>query len=181
MVFAISRNLVNMWTTSSAAYLTPPPPGEPDTWTSETQGRGSQRIAAAGRSGSTPEVATALRIAEGSPVIHRSRIILMDDEPVEIVTSYYPAGLSGAESLAEPKPIKGGAVRLLADLGWVAATTVEDVSAETADDGAQPGAPEGVPLLVIRRTVYTRADVPFEHTVMTSWDKRRQRYVMELA
>lgn len=170
-----------MWKTSSAAYLKPPPLGQPDAWTSETSGRGSQRIAAAGRSGSTPEIATALRLQDGEPVIHRARIVLMDGEPVEIVTSYYPARLAGAGPLAEPKPIKGGAVRLLADLGWTASAAIEDVSAETADPIIHPGAPEGRALLVVRRTVYTAADVPFEYTVMVSWDGRRQRYVMELA
>jgi GntR family transcriptional regulator len=181
MVRQFSRKVVNMWKTSSAAYLTPPAPGQPDAWTTGTRGRGGQRIAAAGRSGSTAEIAAALRIEDGDPVIHRSRIILMDDEPVEIVTSYYPASLAGAEALAEPSPIKGGAVRLLADLGWTASTVVEDVSAETTEYLVHPGAPKDQALLVIRRTAYASSGVPFEYTVMVSWDGRRQRYALELA
>lgn len=166
-----------MWTTSSAAYLTPPAPGQPDAWTTETRGRGSQRIAAAGRAEAALDVADALGIAQGDAVIHRSRVILMDDEPVEVVTSYYRGDLPGGDPLSEPQPIKGGAIRLLADLGCTAASVVEDVSAEA---GSIPLAPDGVPLLVIRRTSYTADKTPYEYTVMASWDGRRQRYAMEL-
>ncbi len=174
-----------MWKTSSAAYLTPPAPGQPDAWTTETQGRGTQRIAAAGRVGSTPEIAQALEIPDGSAVIHRSRVMLRDGEPVEIVTSYFPASLDlppdVLESLAVPKPVKGGAVRLLAEHGFASARAVEDVSAIVADDDSVPGVPKGAPVLVTRRTVYAANGVPFEHTVMAAWDGRRQRYVLELS
>lgn len=169
-----------MWKTSSAAYLTPPAPGQPDAWTTETQGRGSQRVFEAGRTEATPEVAEALRLETGADVIHRARLMLVDGEPVEVVLSYYPGRLKGADALAEPRPVKGGAVRLLADLGWTAASVVEDVSVEAAVDDLGEQVPQGTPLLVTRRTVYTRADVPFEYTVMAAWDGRRQRYVLEL-
>lgn len=170
-----------MWKTSSAPYLTPPAPGQPDAWTAETQGRGSQRITAAGYVAAPADVAAALRLTPGDPVIRRSRSILFDGEPVEAVTSYYPADLHGAGMLAEPAPIKGGAVRLLADFGWHAATVIEDVSAEVVDGGLAPEVPQSALALVTRRTAMTGADVPFEYTVMAAWDGRRQRYVMELA
>lgn len=174
-----------MWKTSSAAYLTPPAPGQPDAWTTETQGRGTQRIADAGRIGSTPEISQALEIPDGSPMIHRLRVMLLDDEPVEIVASYFPASLDlppdVMEALAAPKPVKGGTVRLLAEHGFSAAKVVEDVSALVADDDSIPGAPEGAPVLMTRRTVYAADGAPFEYTVMAAWDGRRQRYVMELS
>lgn len=169
-----------MWTTSSAAYLAPPAPGQPDAWTTETRGHGSQRIAAAGRTDAAPEVAGALGVTEGAPVIHRSRVILMDNEPVEVVTSYYRGDLPGGDPLADPRPIKGGAVRLLADLGYCATSVIEDVSAERADAETMPLVPEGLPLLVIRRTSYAADGAAYEYTVMASWDGRRQRYAMEL-
>lgn len=170
-----------MRTTSSAVYLTPPAPGQPDAWTTETKGRGSQRVFEAGRTTAPPEVAEALRLEPGSEVIHRGRLMLVDGEPVEVVVSYYPGDLNGAAALANPNPIKGGAVRLLADHGWTAATVVEDVSVETAVADLGDEVPEGTPLLITRRTLYTAADVPYEHTVMAAWDGRRQRYVMELS
>jgi GntR family transcriptional regulator len=173
-----------MRTTSSAIYLSPPDPGQRDAWTTETQGRGSQRIAAAGVVGSTPEIAQALDIPDGSPVAHRSRLMLLDGEPVELVVSYFPTSLDlppdAAEALAAAKPVKGGTVRLLAEHGYRAARVVEEVSAEVADDDSVPGAPKGSALLVTRRTVYAAGGVPFEHTVMAAWDGRRQRYVMEI-
>lgn len=170
-----------MWKTSSAAYLTPPAPGQPDAWTTETKGSGSQRVFDAGRTTAPPDVAEALRLQPDVAVVYRSRLMLVDDEPVEVVVSYYPEDLNGAGDLAEPRPVKGGAVRLLADHGWTAATVVEDVSVETAVADLGDEVPQGTPLLVTRRTLYTAADVPYEHTVMAAWDGRRQRYVMELA
>lgn len=174
-----------MWKTSSAAYLTPPAPGQPDAWTTETRGRGSQQILVAGYAEATPEIAQALAVPVGSPFIHRSRVMLLDDEPVELVVSHFPASLNlpehAMEALATPKPVKGGTVRLLAEHGYTAAKVVEDVSAEVADDDTVPVVPEGTPLLMTRRTAYTHANVPFEHTLMAAWDGRRQRYVLELS
>lgn len=170
-----------MRTTSSAVYLTPPAPGQPDAWTTETKGRGSQRVFDAGRTTAPPEVAEALRLTPDATVIYRARLMLVDGEPVEVVLSYYPNDLNGAGDLADPRPVKGGAVRLLADAGWSAATVVEDVSVDTAVADLGYEVPQGTPLLITHRTVYTAADVPYEHTVMAAWDGRRQRYVMELS
>lgn len=180
-LYCYSRKVVGMWKTSSAPYLAPPAPGQPDAWTAQTQGRGSQRILEAGYVEASAEVAEALRLEPGAGVIRRTRLILIDREPVEIVTSHYPSDLNGVHALAQPRPVRGGTVWLLADLGWVAARAVEDVSAETATADLGGHVPQSVPLLVTRRTLYTAADVPFEYTVMTAWDGRRQRYIMEVA
>ena len=160
-------------------YLSPPPPGAPDAWTEQSQGHGSQRILSAGEQPATAEVAEALGLESGATVVHRSRLILLDDRPIEIVNSHWPAEIAAGTALAEPKPIKGGAVRLLADLGWTAARSIEDLSAEAADELWAPTIEPGTALLVIRRTLLTQAARPFEHTIMASWDGHRQRYVSD--
>lgn len=168
------------WIASSTPYLTPPPPGEPDAWTQQAAGRGTQRIVSASHVEATPEVAEALAVPVGEPVLHRVRLISVDGAPVELVSSYYPADRLGPDAapLGQPPRIKGGAVRLLADLGWTAAVNVEDVSAETAAEYAAPGIDPLTPVLVTRRTVLSAEHVPFEYTVMVAWDRRRQRYTL---
>jgi DNA-binding GntR family transcriptional regulator len=169
------------WTSTSVPYLKPPAAGEPDTWTHENKGRGGQRVLSTGEQHASPEVAESLGLEPGATVVHRSRLILLDEVPIEIVSSYWPADIAAGTALAELKPIQGGAVRLLADLGWTAATSIEDVSAELADEAWSPTVEPGTPLLVIRRTLRTHAEVPFEHTVMASWDGHRQRYLLNVA
>jgi GntR family transcriptional regulator len=167
------------WTSTSVPYLTPSAPGEPDAWTTQSKGRGSQRILSAGEQHATAEVAAALGLAEGATVVHRSRLILLDGVPIEIVNSHWPAEWAAGTALAELEPIKGGAVRLLADLGWKSGKSIDDLSAELADEMWAPTVEPGTPLLVIRRTLLTHDNAPFEHTVMASWDGHRQRYVLE--
>jgi len=143
-------------------------------------GRGTQRIVSAGHAEATPEVAEALDIPVGAPVLHRVRLISVDGAPVELVSSHFPTERLGVDAapLGGPRQIKGGAVRLLADLGWTAAANVEDVSAETAAEHAVPGIDAHTPVLVTRRTVLNAERVPFEYTVMVAWDRRRQRYTL---
>jgi GntR family transcriptional regulator len=167
------------WTSTSEPYLTPPAPGEPDAWTQQSKGRGGQRVLGAGEQPASLEVAEALRIEPSAPVVYRSRLILLDDEPIEIVTSHWPAAIAAGTALAEPKPVKGGTIRLLADLGWTAARSVDELSAEAANEISAPTVEPGTVLLVIRRTLLTQSDVPFEYTVMASWNGQRQRYVLD--
>lgn len=171
-----------MWTTSSAAYLTPPAPGQPDAWTSETKGRGGQSIAVLLRPPSQieDEVHSVLMTLR---VVTRQRLLTVDGRPVEIATSFYPAEIAEGTPLAEPAPIKGGAVRLLADLGWSVARAVEDLQAVVADQHHADvlGVPAGYPLLVMRRTNLDSAGTPFEYLHTVACDGRRQRYVLELS
>lgn len=175
------------WKSTSTPYLSPTGQGQPDAWTRETKGRGAQRILSAGHCAASAETGAALRVAEGGLLVYRSRLILFDDQPVEVVNSYYPAAWASGTALAESARIKGGAVRLVAELGWIAAKTIDDDSAETVADlpadlagvEAVAAIPTGVPLLVVRRLSVDAAGVPFEYAIMPSWDGRRQRYVLE--
>lgn len=161
------------WTTTSVPYITPPKPGEPDTW---TQAGGSQRLLGVEVVDASDEVRTALRLAAGERVVRRSRLIIKDGEPMEVATSYWAAEWAAGTPLEDPKPVKGGTMRAIADLGRIAAVSVEDVSVEIADALNCPEAPDGAPLLVIKRTVYD--DVPFEFIVMYRWNGDAQRYVL---
>lgn len=64
------------------------------------------------------ELAVALRINEGDPVISRRRIVYQDDAPVEVSTSYIPGGyLEHAPDLVKvgKLPVSGGTVGYIED------------------------------------------------------------------
>jgi DNA-binding GntR family transcriptional regulator len=64
-------------------------------------------------------------------------------------------------------------------MGRVTATSVEDNSAEIADDVNCPQAPRGAPLLVIKRTMLDADERPIEYIVMHRWNGEPQRYVLK--
>lgn len=173
-----------MWNTSSAAYIVPPPPGHSDAWTRETQGRGQQLIEILRAAVLPCDVEEKVKeVLNTAWFVARRRLLTVDGRPVEIATSFYPASIAEGTALAEPKPIKGGAVRLLADLGWTAARVVEDVGAIAADKEQADllRVPIGSPLLVMHRTARNPDDEPFEYQHTVACDGRLQRYVMEVA
>jgi GntR family transcriptional regulator len=143
-------------------------------------GRRGQRILSAGVIPPAPEVRDALQLLDDQDVVQRSSLILRDGEPIELMVSHWPASWAAGTALAEPRPVKGGTLRLVADLGWITATSVEDAGAVIATADNVPYAPAGSALFRIRRLLLTRADRPFEYTVMHSWDGHEQRYVLEV-
>lgn len=164
------------WISSSVPYVAPPKPGEPDAW---TKAGGAQRLLFVGVVEPPEDVLSALQLPAGARVVRRSRLIIEADEPMEVATSYWPAQWAEGTALAEPRGVKGGTVRLLADMGRVTATSVEDNTAEIADAVNCPQAPRGAPLLVIKRTMLDADDQPIEYIVMHRWNGEPQRYVLK--
>jgi GntR family transcriptional regulator len=164
------------WTSSSVPYVTPPKPGESDAW---TQAGGSSRLLGVEVVDAPDDVRTALELPEGARVVRRSRLILEGGEPMEVATSYWPAEWAEGTALAEPKAVKGGTLRVLADMGRVTATSVEDNTAVLADEHNCPEAPQGAALHVLTRTMIDAAGQPFEHIVMYRWNGEPQRYVLK--
>ena len=128
-----------------------------DAWAAEAarQGKvGTQRLLDVEALSPPAHVREALRLPGGATVIRRRRLVLADDQPIEIAASYYPADIAAGTPLAEAKKIKGGAVRVLLELGYPLEESVELVSAErpTAEDVGLLAVEPTTPLLVIRRT-----------------------------
>ncbi|MBR7835370.1 UTRA domain-containing protein, partial [Actinospica durhamensis] len=73
-------------------------------------------------------VARLLGIAPDEPAVLRRRLVTLDGVPVEVSDSWYPARVADGTQLAEDRPIKGGAVRALAERGYLAARHVEEVA-----------------------------------------------------
>ncbi|MFD0405574.1 UTRA domain-containing protein [Kitasatospora sp. NPDC127116] len=163
---------------ASEAYLKPPDAGSADPWTTQASaagGVGSQRLISAGVVPAPTRVASALGLAAGQSVVSRKRLVLLNGRAVEVVASYFPVQIAGGTALAEPRRIRGGAVALLADLGFTAASAPEEVR-------ARPVSSEELELLDasaddwvfdVFRVVVDQVGAPFEVTQMTMLARER--------
>ncbi|ROT29641.1 GntR family transcriptional regulator [Micromonospora sp. HM5-17] len=168
------------WTSTSNRYLTP---GQGDTWAADAAQsgqRGTQQLLDVGVMLGTNNVTDALGLPAHAEVVIRMRLILADDQPVEIVTSYWPAAIAAGTPLAKRRKIRGGAVTLLAELGYRPATVREDITAAAAADVLDEDQRDMLhladsdPVLVLARTIYDATGRPYEYTVMVMRAQGRQ-------
>ncbi|MFI6033075.1 GntR family transcriptional regulator [Streptomyces sp. NPDC051315] len=155
------------WVSTSLPYLTPRGQGQGDAWAEEAaaQGRrGTQRIVHAGEVPAPADVAELLGITEGEPVVVRRRLILLDDQPNELTDTYYPTAIARGTRLAHAAKIPGGAVTLLAELGYVGVLVSEDVTAGIPDEEESEAlrTAAGEPVLRIARLTRDRDDRPIQ-------------------
>jgi GntR family transcriptional regulator len=169
------------WVSESTPYIQPRTSGTHDAWTEEAGRhghRGGQKTLEVATIDAPAEVRDALQLAAGEQVVVRRRLILLDEQPVEVSDSYYPASIAQGTRLADPRKIPGGAVSLLAELGYVAAETVETVSASVAPVAAaallhlQPGSA----VLRLQRVNVTGEGRRFEAAIMTMPSERHLTY-----
>jgi GntR family transcriptional regulator len=160
-----------VWIVNSLPYLTPRAEGQADAWSIEAAraGRsGTQRIRGVGIEVPPADVASALSLPLGVPAVVRRRTIILDDMPVELADSWYPADIAACTALAAPGRIKGGAVTLLATLGYPVHEAREDITARAVSpaEAASLEVAEGTPVIVLSRTCLTAGGMPFEASVM---------------
>lgn len=154
-----------------AQYMSPPGPGEAYPWITEATRRGQRGDAKllAVREVTPPrQIAEAFGIEPSETVVLRSRLMSLDDEPAELVRSYYPIDIARGTALLEKRRIKGGSPRLLADLGYHPREFVDHVSTRppTSDELLLLQLPTGVPVLRSFRVVYADNRQPIEATIM---------------
>ncbi|MEV1004331.1 UTRA domain-containing protein [Nonomuraea sp. NPDC050202] len=160
------------WSNTSAPYIRPRRDGEPDAWTEEAAQRGhagTNELREVGEIPAPPDIARDLDLQGEQNVVVRRRIVLLDGAPIELADSYYPASIARDTPLAHPGKIRGGAVRLLAELGHRARKVEETVSARpaTATERGLLKLDATDWVLVLRRVTRDSAGTPFESTVMT--------------
>ncbi|MEV1045325.1 UTRA domain-containing protein [Streptomyces sp. NPDC049916] len=117
---------------ASTHYLAPTEAAGGDVWSAEAASmgrRGTQKIVSAGEVAAPERVADLLAVEQGRPVVARRRIMYLDGEPCELTDTYYPVEIARGTRLAGTAKIRGGAVRLLAELGYVGIRAQEDVAA----------------------------------------------------
>jgi len=114
------------------------------------------------------DISDGLRLVTGATAISRTRILLHDDEPVELSASYYPVEIAADSSLAKPAKIRGGAPHALADLGFPQRTFVDRISARqpTVEEVEALALPAGTPVIRQLRVVYSDDERPVEASVL---------------
>lgn len=159
------------WTVHPAASSAPAEPGQRYRWLAEAerQGRRAQsRLLSVGEVVPPVDVRTALGLDEEGVAVLRAQLLILDDEPAELVKNYYPVELARGTALAESRRIKGGSPTLLAEMGHLPRRTVDRVTAEepTQEEFEALELPSPLPVLHTFRIVYSDGDRPIEVTTM---------------
>lgn len=154
-----------------ASYMAPAPSGEPYRWLTEAAKLGARPDSSLldVRETSAPaDVAAALRISGDETVLLREQILTLDDEPVELVKSYYPMAIARGTAITEKRKIRGGTPALLAELGFPPRASVDRVSARvpTQEQYRALRLPSDLPVLRTLRVVFSDDERPIEATVM---------------
>ncbi|WP_248966018.1 UTRA domain-containing protein [Sphaerisporangium perillae] len=160
------------WIGSSTSYLSPRAPGQRDAWSEElieTGRSGSQHLREVAEIAPPAQVAQALGMEAGGTVVVRRRMMLVDERPVELTDSYYPATVAAGTPLAEAKKIPGGAPTLLAEIGYSPDEVYEDISirAPTREEADLLHVQDESLVVVLFRVVMAAGRIPFEASVMT--------------
>jgi GntR family transcriptional regulator len=152
---------------SSMPYVTPHPG---DAWAADAAARGktgTHRLLAVDIIEPSPQVRDALSLRPGDRVVVRRRLVLLDDTPVELADSYYPATIAEATALAGTAKIRGGAVTLLAQLGHAPAEIIEEITARMSDEqeALMLALHRPEPLIVLGRLSRDADGTPVEYAV----------------
>jgi DNA-binding GntR family transcriptional regulator len=120
------------------------------------------------------QIRTALHLGADGRAVVRRRLIVEDDAPVELADSYYPEKLAAGTALAEAKKIRGGAMKILADLGHAPRHVREHVTARhpTPEEATTLGVAESEPLLVLTRLSQDATGQPVEYAIMLTVARR---------
>ena len=114
------------------------------------------------------DIAQGLQLPPGADAISRSRILIHDEQPVELSASYYPADIAADSSLAKHAKIRGGAPQALSDLGFPQRSFVDRISARppTVEEAETLDLPEGTPVIRQLRVIYSDNQRPVEASVL---------------
>jgi DNA-binding GntR family transcriptional regulator len=174
------------WVGSSIPYISPTEAGRGDAWRTEAAalgGKGTQKLAEVGERVPPPAVQDALQLSAGELAVVRRRIMYLDDAAVELTDSYYPQRIAAGTDLAMPRKIRGGAVRLLGDLGYAAAIVNEQIEARppSANEREELTLSADEWVLVLTRLIADASGQPIEASVMAMPAKqRRLHYSMKV-
>ncbi len=144
----------------STSYVTQVGDQPRASWHSEAQRlgmRGTQELTEVGEVAAAEDIGGLLGIEPGSTVLVRRRVMLLDDEPVQLADSYYPLDLAQDTPIAESRKLPGGTVAALERLGLQLGDFQEQVSARpaTPEERQALQLADGIPVLVLTRTTYT--------------------------
>ncbi|MFD8500411.1 GntR family transcriptional regulator [Amycolatopsis sp. NPDC059657] len=114
------------------------------------------------------DVTRALHLDDGATASVRHRLLLLDDEPIELSASYYPTAIAAGTPLAKRAKIRGGAPRVLAELGHPQRRYTDRIStrAPTTAEVEALRLPISTPIIRTLRVIFTDTDTPVEASVL---------------
>ncbi|MFI6981530.1 GntR family transcriptional regulator [Embleya sp. NPDC050154] len=103
------------------------------------------------------QVARALGLDSQDLVLVRSRRFLVDEKPVQLATTYYPASLVAGSAITQQNTGPGGAYARLAELGAEPVQFVEELRSRmpSGTEADLLALPAGTPVMEICRTAFT--------------------------
>ncbi|MFD7653370.1 GntR family transcriptional regulator [Actinosynnema sp. NPDC059797] len=115
-----------------------------------------------------PIVAHVLEVDEGTAVVVRRRHFAVEDKPVQLATSYYPAHLVEGSPITQPNTGEGGSYARLGDLGYKPVRFREELRTRMPREHERQtlDLAQGTPVIEIVRTAYTSEDLPVEVNLM---------------
>ncbi|WP_260638927.1 GntR family transcriptional regulator [Streptomyces angustmyceticus] len=140
-----------------ASYMAPADAGDRYRWLTEAEKLGTRarsRLLRVAETVPPADVSAVLGLPEGGTALLRHQLLLIDDEPVELVSSYYPLEIARGT--------------LLAELGYPPRLSVDRVSARvpTQEQFTALRLPGDLPVLRTLRVVRSDDERPIEATVM---------------
>jgi GntR family transcriptional regulator len=151
----------------TASYVTKVGDQPRASWSSEAERlgmRGSQKLTQVGSVTAPDDVADLLGLEADTTVAVRRRVMLLDDEPVQLADSYYPLGVAQGTELSEPRKMVGGTIAALERMGLELGDFEEHVLSRmpTPDERRELRLSDGVPVLIITRVTCTTDGTPVE-------------------
>ncbi|PSK87356.1 GntR family transcriptional regulator [Murinocardiopsis flavida] len=106
----------------------------------------------------TPEIASRLRVDEGSMVVVRRTFRYVDDRSASVETSYYPMDIAQRTELMLPEDIGRGALHVLHELGYTQVGYVDELRSRmpTPEEAQQLELPPGIPVMELYRTGFSK-------------------------
>ncbi|MFG2718276.1 GntR family transcriptional regulator [Streptomyces sp. NPDC048416] len=146
-------------------------PGEPYPWLTEAAAHGTRAAYALLEVAEVvppSDVRAALGLPDDATALLRRQLLSIDDDPAELVASYYPLEIAAGTALAERRRIRGGTPTLLAALGHPPRLSVDRVSARvpTQEQSRALRLPGNLPVLRTLRVVYSDGERPVEVSVL---------------
>jgi GntR family transcriptional regulator len=155
-----------------AAYKEPAGPGEKYRWISEAEKNGfagrSQLLQVAEMTPEPADVREAMGLPDDGVAVLRAQILFLGDEPCELVKNYYPVEIARDTPIAQPAKIKGGAGRVLKELGFPTIRCIDEVMAiqPTPEQYEALQMPAKIPVLRTLRKTLSSDDRVIEVTEM---------------
>jgi GntR family transcriptional regulator len=140
------------WRAGEPADAALQPTGDPASWPATEKFQAETTTA-------TAEIAAALNLPEGTPVVVRRTRRYLDKDPWSLVASYYPADIAKGTPLEQAGPSAQSADLVLAAHGHQPAGYRDDIYARMPDglETAFFGLSSPVPVTVVSRTAYDSA------------------------